>query len=492
MRRAGAIWERPDVLPVAAVFASILLGIGVASPARAAVLALFCAMFALGLVFWLPPHLFLGASLAICASFSAPVFNQHPFTVGSIQIYPFDILVVLVLLRAALPRKRRVRDLRILDSPVTLPVLLWALVMLTAGLRGILAGNAFGPVARLETSLVYFPLFCWGFMRILGEVSVSIPRVIRTLTITSLAFIAYAAYARITHQRFGAPSGSGIGAVQTTEGVLRRDYGFFSAFQVYALLALGGLSYLVFSRRATLTTILVACAGLAATLLTLVRGLIFGVVAGAIWVVVLSIRTRWHVKLFSRLFSLVAVCAVAGTLFAIFGSGAARGLTERLLPGIAVQAEGATQNTQFRVQVLEAGNRIARDEPFGLGFVTPEALQSAGYPPLYVPHSQWATLLVYTGWPGILVLGWAGVALVRRSFQLPAAAPWLHPLFAATAILVLFQGLAWDVFFSQPWSVGMVALILALRFGLKASDSLHSPEGYLDGQRVSQGLPTGA
>jgi hypothetical protein len=492
MRRTIALWGPPEWIQLIGVFGAVVLGIALMSPARTAVLALVGALLVLALVFWLPPHLFLGASVAVLASSTAPAFEGHPTNVGSIKIYTFDLLLALVVLRAALPRERRPQQLRILDTAVALPVALWGLFMLIAGARGFSAGNSVGAIARLETSLIYFPLFCWGFMRILGEASVSIPRVIRTLTITTLAFIAYAAYARIAHQRFGAPSGSGIGAVQTTEGVLRRDYGFFSAFQVYALLALGGLSYLVFSRRATLTTILVACAGLAATLLTLVRGLIFGVVAGVIWIVVLSIKTRWHVKLFSRLFSFVVVCAIAGTLFAIFGSGAARGVTERLLPGIAVQAQGANENTQFRVHVLATGSRIARDEPLGLGFVTPEALESAGYPPLYVPHSQWATLLVYTGWPGILVLGWAGMALVRRSFQLPAAAPWLHPLLAATALLVLFQGLAWDVFFSQPWSVGMIALIVALRFGLRASDSLDSPEGQLDGQRLSSGLPTRA
>lgn len=490
MKRVGEIWERQDALAVVGGLGSILIGIGLASPAQGALLGLLGVMIALGLVFWLPPHLFLGASLAICASFSAPAFEQHPYNVGSIQLYPLDVLLVLVLLRAALPRRRRVGDERVLSVAVTVPILLWALVMLVAGLRGFLAGNDYGAIARLETPLVYFPLFCWGFMRILREPSVSVPRVVRTLAITGLAFVAYAAYARITHQRFGAPSGSGIGEVQTTEGVLRRDYGFFSAFQVYALLALGGLSYLIFSRRATLSAILVTCVGLAATVLTLVRGLIFGVVAGAIWIVLLSMRTRLFVKMVSRLLSLVAVCALAATLFAIFGSGAARGVTERVLPGVVAQSQGANENTQFREQVLDAGKRIAWNKPFGLGFVTPEALQTAGYPPLYVPHSQWASLLVYTGWPGILIVGWAGIALVRRSSRVPAAARWLHPLLAATALLVLVQGFAWDVFFSQPWSVGMTALIVSLRFGLGTGGNVPSPARHLERERLSQHQPT--
>jgi hypothetical protein len=477
VRRTIALWGPPEWIQLIGVFGAVVLGVGLVSPARTAVLTLFGVMLTLGLVFWLPSHLFLGASVAVLASSTAPAFEGHPTSVGSIKIYTFDLLLALVLVRAALPRERRPQELRILDAAVVLPVALWGLFMLIAGTRGFLAGNSVGAIARLETPLVYFPLFVWGFTRVLGEISVSVPRVLRALAITSLCFVGYAAYARITHQRFGTPSGSGIGPVETSSaGVLRRDYGFFSAFQLYALLALGGLAYLVFSRRATLGAIIVTSAGLAATILTLVRGLIFGVVAGAIWLIVLSVKTRWHVKLGSRLLPLVVLLALAGTLFAIFSPATARGVSQRFLPGVLAQTQSATDNTEHRIQILKAGEKIARDDPFGLGFVAPDAVEAAGYRPIDVADSQWASVLVYTGWPGVFLLVWAGFAVVRRSFQLPAAAPWLHPLVAAVGLFLLIQGFAWNIFFSQTWSIGMLALILALRFGLRTTAGRDSPE----------------
>jgi hypothetical protein len=119
---------------------------------------------------------------------------------------------------------------------------------------------------------------------------------------------------------------------------------------------------------------------------------------------------------------------------------------------------------------------VANNEPFGTGFVTPAALESAGYRSDFIPDSQWGTLLAYTGWAGVVALLWVGFAVVRRSSQVPAAAPWLHPLVAATGVLLLVQGTGWDVLFAQTWSIGMAALVLALRFGLDMPRLPDSPE----------------
>ena len=468
----------PDVasLLIAAATAG-LLGFLIAPPDAAAAYAgslrLLC-LGALGLAFalWLPPDLFLGGGLVVLAT----TFAVTPLAVGSILLYTYDMLLALVLLRAALPRARRPSDLRILNPAVAVPAGLWAAVMLSAGVRGSLAGNHLGAIARLETPLVYPPLFCWGFTRVLRESSASLPRVVRAIAVAALGLIAYAAFARLTHHRFGNASGSGIGVVPTTTGDLRRDYGFFSAFQVYPLLALGGFAYLVFSRRSRLSPTLIAGVGLAATFLTLVRGLIFGVAAGAVWMVVLSVKTRWHARLGLRLLRLVLLFAAAGALFFTFNSAAAHGVAERVLPGILAQSTVATGSTEYRVHALATAKRIAWNHPFGLGFVAPEGLAAAGYPPIYIPHTQWGILLVYTGWPGVFLLAWAGLALVRRSSQLPASAPWLHPFVAATGLLVLIQGFGWDILFSQTWSLGMIALVLALRLGLGHSNRPTSPQ----------------
>lgn len=424
---------------------------------------LVLASLAIGLALWVRPDLFLGASVVALAVSSAVT----PVNVASMKWYTYDILLFLVLLRAVLPRARQHQAVRILDPAVAGPVGLWIVVMLIAGLRGSLAGNHIGTIARLETPLVYFPLFCWGFTRSLRESSASLPRVIKAIAITGLGLIAYAAYARITHHRFGNSVGSGIGIVPTTSGDLRRDYGFFSAFQVYPLLTLGAFAYLFFSRRSRLSPTLVAGVGLAATLLTLVRGLIFGLVAGVIWLVVLSVKRRWHTNLGLRLLPLVVLLAACGALFFIFSPVAAHGVAERVLPGILVQAKVATGNTDYRVHALAIAGHIALNHPVGLGFLAPDDLARAGFLPIYLPDTQWGALLVYTGWPGVLALVWAGLALVRRSFQLPANAPWLHPLVAATGLLLLVQGFGWNVL-GQTWSLGMIALILALRLGLAA------------------------
>lgn len=455
---------------VSAIFAAFLIEPPTAAAAYAGSLRLLIlATFALGLALWLPPYLFLGASLAVLAASTA----IPSFSFRGIQLYAYDVLLVPVLLRAALPRGRRPNELRILDAGAVLPTAIWALVMLAAGLRGSLSGNSLGAVARLEMPLVYLPLFYWGFRRILGEASVTIPRVAGTLVAASVGFIAYAAYARLTHDRFGNSSGSGIGVVPTTAGTLRRDYGLYSAFQVYPLLALGGLAYLTFSRGNRWVASLAAGAGLAATLLTLLRGVIFGVAAGAIALGILAVKTRWHVSVGSRLLPLVALFAVAGGLFFAYSPVAARGVAERILPGILTQSQGATGNAQVRERQLSSAVQLAFDKPFGLGFLSPDDLDTAGYDSYYLADNQWASVLAFTGWPGVIALIWLGIAIVRRSSRLPAAAPWLHPLVTASALLVLVQGFAWNVLFSLRWSLGMLALILACRIALPQRPDLH-------------------
>jgi hypothetical protein len=284
---------------------------------------------------------------------------------------------------------------------------------------------------------------------------------------TGVWLVAYAGWARLTHHRFGNSGGSGIGVVPTTTGELRRDYGFLAAFQVYPLLALGGMAYLLFSRRPKFNATLVAAVGVASTLLSLIRGMIFGVVAGVAWLILLLLRSRWGVQLGSRLLPLGALFTLAGVLFFILSPTAARGVVERVLPGLAAQSEVATHSAQVRQKALENAVRIAWNKPFGVGFQKLDDLENVGFDPGRVPENQWAALLLFTGWPGVFLLLWGGVALIRRSSRLPAPAPWLHPFVVATALLVVVQGFGWDILFSEIWSLGMLALVLALRLDLR-------------------------
>jgi O-Antigen ligase len=470
-RRAPAVRlpVTPEVLTVNALAAAsaVLVAIvitppDIVLPYTHMLRKLLVLVFAAGLTIWLPVELFLGLSVLVLATSSA----VGAVSVGPIQFYTYDMVLALVLLRAALPRARSEDRLSLVDPGVAFPLVLWAIVMGVAGLRGILAGNPLGAIARLETPLVYFPVFCWGFRRILREESVSPPRVVRAIVLTSVGLVAYAAWARLTHHRFGNSSGSGIGVVPTATGDLRRDYGFFSAFEVYPLLALGGIAYVLFAPKYRYNAMLVAMIGAAATFLTLVRGLIFGIVAGTAWLIVLLTKRGGAVRLGSRLAPFVALFSIAAVAFSIYSPVAARGTVERVLPGLTSQSEVATESAHIRERAFRNAIRIAWDKPLGVGFQKLDKLQTVGYDPGRIPENQWAAMLVFTGWPGIVLLLWAGIAVVRRSAQLPESAPWLHPFVAATAILVAIQGFAWNVVFSQTWSLGLIALVLALRLAL--------------------------
>jgi hypothetical protein len=114
------------------------------------------ASIATGAALWVRADLFLGVGVALLAVSSA----VQPLTVSSMKWYTYDILLFLVLVRAALPRLRSRPALSFLDPALAIPIALWALVMVVAGVRGSLAGNNLGAIARLEIPLVYFPLFC--------------------------------------------------------------------------------------------------------------------------------------------------------------------------------------------------------------------------------------------------------------------------------------------------------------------------------------------
>jgi O-Antigen ligase len=448
-------------------------------------LALLGALFAAALV--VPPDfvaahmsmlralLFVALSLAVAISVPAHVFfagavlllgissGVAPRSFGSMTLYTYDLLLFFVLVRAIVPRVRVPSGLDLVDVVVAAPLALWSVLLVSAGVRGILAGNSLGQVARLETALVYFPLFCWGFTRIVREQDARLSRVTKACALAALGLIAYAAFARLTHERFGHHSGRGIGVVPTTAGNLRRDYGYYSAFEIYPLLALGAFAYLCFARRATAGAVVLVSAGLAATIFTLIRGLIFGLAVGAVVALAYALRERWQVRLGRRLLPLGVVAAVATVALFIFSPVSARGVAERVLPGVLPQSQIASGSSKIRWQVFATATHVASKEPFGVGFVSSDDVAKAGYDPERIPENQWAALLVFTGWPGVVLLLWGGVVLVRRSARLPAAAPWLHPLVAATAALVLVQGFGWNVLFGLTWSLGLLGLVLALR-----------------------------
>ena len=466
------IRARLGVIPISGLGAALLLGALVASPHPLHGLLLLGATAVLAATILLPPHLFIGAILVVLGTFS--VSEEHPFIAGAITIYTLDIVLVLLLLRAILPRPRH-RTPRIISAAVAVPLALWGLISVAAAVRGHSAGNSLGQVGRLETSFVYLLLFGWGFRRVVAETKTELPRVVRAVVVVGLGFILYALYTRVTHQRFAGATGAGVGAVDTAGGVLRRDYGLFSAFEIYPLLALAALAYLTSVARGGKASVLVMCAATAATILTLVRGMIFGAAAAAALLVVWAIRVRpLRGRLGGRLAPAALIFALAASVFAVISPNTAYGVADRMLPGLLPQTANANANTQFRAQVLVAGVHLADQHAFGIGFVTADQMTRDGFPPLYLPHSHWASLLAFEGWPGLLAFVWLTVAVIRRSSQLPVANPWLHRLLVASAVLMFVQGFGWNVLFSMLSGLGMFALVAAVRFGL-GSEPARSP-----------------
>jgi hypothetical protein len=47
-----------------------------------------------------------------------------------------------------------------------------------------------------------------------------------------------------------------------------------------------------------------------------------------------------------------------------------------------------------------------------------------------------------------------------------------------TGLLVIVQGYGWNVLFAWIYAIGMIALILALRFGLKVEGSADEANGH--------------
>ena len=122
--------------------------------------------------------------------------------------------------------------------------------MIMAAARGYQAGTPTESLARLGDQVVYYPILAWGFVRVLRERGVSATLVGKALAATALAFVAYMAFERLTHQRFEDPNAATghLGSVVTAHGItLHRDYGFYSAYDLYGLAALAAISYLLFA-----------------------------------------------------------------------------------------------------------------------------------------------------------------------------------------------------------------------------------------------------
>jgi hypothetical protein len=418
---------------------------------------------AVALAVAVPPHVFVALALVVFGASS--LSHDNPFVAGGAEVYATDLLLAIVLLRALLPRER-VRPPAPLDGVARLLFGIWALVMVVAGVRASLEGHDLISIIRLETPLIYAAGFYLGLSRIIRERAFDLDKALRNLLVAALAFVAYLAFARLTNSPFETDETVGrLGTVVTTGGELRRDYGFASAFILYPALALAGTAYLLYSPRRTGVAAAVATIGILTTLLTLIRGEIFGLFIGL--AVIALLRSEGALKRAIRTRALVAASfalLIAGLAFWVVSPSTTHGVIERSLPWFTEQSEAAESNAEFRRRALDVGVSVAEREPSGLGLLPGDALAAAGVAPEYLAHSAPAALLVYGGWIALVAAVLALLGLLAASFRAPRPVPWLHPWFIGSLLMLVVYSFAASGLMGQGWVIGLAVLVAALRF----------------------------
>jgi hypothetical protein len=420
------------------------------------------------------PNVLLGLSLFVIGADSLSA--AHPLALGGTTVYSLDVLLGIVLLRALLPRDR-VKSPAPLGGMTRVLFAILALVLIIAAVRPVLAGYSFISVVRLATPLFYSFGFYFGLGRVIRERGFEFDRSARYLLAVALGFVVYMAIARIANTPFEDetnPNIGHLGTVNTTAGALRRDFGLSSAFVLYPILALAAAAYLLHGSRRTAFAAVALCIGVIATLLTLIRSEIFGLVIGLAAIVVM--RAPAAVKRTSRpaaVVSAVIALMIGGLVLWVVSPPTAQGVAERSLPGIVRQANSANETAQYRENAVWAGLHAASRHSAGVGFV-PEQYQAvkSGVDIGFVAHSGLTAMAVYAGWVGLIVAAFALLSLLGESFVQPRPVAWLHPFFVGSLLMLVFYtvfGAAGLV--GQGWVTALAAMIAALRFNVSGSQT---------------------
>jgi hypothetical protein len=164
--------------------------------------------------------------------------------------------------------------------------------------------------------------------------------------------------------------------------------------------------------------------------------------------------------------SLAAVFAASMIALVIVSPSLFGAVVERSLPGITQQSSKALETARPREEALSSAAAVADSRALGLGLVGDVQAGAEGVDPVFLGHSGPAWLLTYLGWPGLLTSLFLLLAVVRRSFVVPAAEPWLHPAFVGVAAMLMLYSLTASGVVGQPWVAALFALALALRFGV--------------------------
>ena len=459
---------------VLAAAASVGASLGAAyvlmSPEYNLLLAPLALALVLVIALALTPTTFLVVSFLAFATLQ--LTSVYTVSLGPATAYGSDMIVGIVLVRALLPRDR-VNTPKVFGPLTIIATTAWMLLMLGAAVRGLDAGTSLDNVVRLGMAAIYWPLLYFGFSRTFREREFDIDRFFGALAVVGVGLVAYMLMMRALNRPFEPPDQIGkLGEVVASSGTIyRRDFGFWSAFIVYPAIAILAISRVVYERDRILTWITVAGICVIATLLTLIRGEIFGLVAGIAAVLVLSGRFQRGSRVVeprrSAVIAVAALLVAVGAVVTIADRGFATIVSERSVGAFgAAQSAEARSTREVRVRALEEGRQVAGDHVFGLGLRSLDDLQARGIHPEYLAHSGYTTMLVYVGWPGLIAGLLVIIGFLLDSARNPARRPWLHPMLGGVLVLLLVYafGAAGPVGEEHVMSLG--ALFVAARFAL--------------------------
>ena len=228
---------------------------------------------------------------------------------------------------------------------------------------------------RGDLALIYWPLLYFGFTRIFRERGFDAALFWRVIAVVALGLASWMFIARTLGFQF---NDTGLGEVPTGEGTfVRRNFGFAAAFIVYPALALVGIAGMAHGGTRNWRWVLVAFVGTLATLTTLIKGEIIGLVLGAL--VILWLHSR-HQRTTARARTAIQLgFALAAAIVGLFAVSPNLGgaVVQRVLP-FTGQAEGAELNADYRWKAVETGFRVANLHPAGLGVLDVTRLDAAG------------------------------------------------------------------------------------------------------------------
>jgi hypothetical protein len=430
------------------------------------------ALTAVAVALLAPPNVFLLGSFLFFATLQ--LVADTSFSIGPATFYVSDLFLGLVVVRAFGPHSRAAPR-RNLGGLTLFAFAVWAAMMLFGIGRGLENGAPFDVIFRYSMALFYWPILYFGFSRVLREKCADTSRVLHGIVAIGLGLVAYMFLMRALHRPFEPEEWQGgtLGGVMSNSGeTYHRDYGFYSAYIVYPMLAVVAVGKLLYDRTRQQMWLFIALIGIIATLSTLMRSKNYGLLAGIAVLVLLSrapsLRRRVYGQTLSRRLSvvltIVAVIAIAAAALAIVSPGFAHVTGERSIPYLFRESQGARDNAKFRSDAFAVGVRIANENVTGVGVLSPEQLKIYGVQPGYFVDSGFPRLLVFLGWPGLVAVGLILLGLIFDSARQRSREPWLHPVLVAFVVVLVADSMGNSSIFGNAYVIGTAALLVALRF----------------------------